>query len=362
MKNILVILVGGTICTTVNEKGTLSVSDKAGIQLKYNFENSNSLYAKEAAFDLTENLYILSENMTVDKWNKMIDIYREKTNAKRYDGVIFAHGTDTLAYSTAMFSMLLADTDIPVFFVSSNQRLESAKSNGDANFRYAVECICREIAPNVYVTYKNISDEQMYLHLGSRLEQCKNYSEDFYSVGALNITDISEHNYKEYFKILQDRFPSADRKPKVDTKAKLRLSNCVLNIQPYVGLNYDVYDYTKFLAILHGTYHSGTVCVQKSREESEYGDGSILHMIDVCSDKKLNVDIYVSPSKLEGEVYETVPAVKHHSEDENRVHFLYGTTNEAAYAKLVLAYSLYENQYEIESFMENQINFEFIYE
>ena len=50
--------------------------------------------------------------------------------------------------------MLLADTKIPVFFVSSNERLESSRSNGDANFRYAVECICRGIEPNVYVTYK----------------------------------------------------------------------------------------------------------------------------------------------------------------------------------------------------------------
>ena len=31
MKNILLILVGGTICTSINEKGNLSVSEEAGV-------------------------------------------------------------------------------------------------------------------------------------------------------------------------------------------------------------------------------------------------------------------------------------------------------------------------------------------
>ena len=37
MKNILLILVGGTICTALNEKGNLSVSEEAGILLKENY-------------------------------------------------------------------------------------------------------------------------------------------------------------------------------------------------------------------------------------------------------------------------------------------------------------------------------------
>ena len=49
MKNILLILVGGTICTALNEKGNLSVSEEAGILLKENYLKSdwslfNSLY------------------------------------------------------------------------------------------------------------------------------------------------------------------------------------------------------------------------------------------------------------------------------------------------------------------------------
>ena len=107
MKNILLVLVGGTICTSLNQHGTLSVNEKAGVKLKSNFENSNSPYAKKVNIDITENLFILSENITVEKWNLIIDTYRKYTENKKYDGIIFAHGTDTLAYSSALFSMLL---------------------------------------------------------------------------------------------------------------------------------------------------------------------------------------------------------------------------------------------------------------
>ena len=103
MKEILLVLVGGTICTACDENGILSIYEEAGVQLKANFENSASPYAKTAHIDLTENLMILSENMTVENWNRILSVYRTAVAKKRYDGVIFAHGPDTLAYSAALF-------------------------------------------------------------------------------------------------------------------------------------------------------------------------------------------------------------------------------------------------------------------
>ena len=192
MKKILLILVGGTICTALNEHGTLSISEGAGIKLIENFKSSGSPFKEDVEIIPTENLFILSENMSIPNWNLILDTYRKHLNTDNFDGVIFAHGTDTLAYSTSLFSLILANTDIPVFFVSSNARLDLERANGNDNFRYAVELICKGIEPNVYATYKNISDGRMYLHLGSRLEQCRNYSEDFFSQGAIDITEISD--------------------------------------------------------------------------------------------------------------------------------------------------------------------------
>jgi len=335
--------------------------------------------------------------MTVDKWNKIIDTYRKYVQASseqtggRYDGVIFAHGTDTLAYSAALFSLVLGNTDVPVFFVSSNARLDSGRANGNDNFRCAVECICRGITPNVYVSYKNISDGKMYLHLASRLQQCENYSEDFYSVGAMDVTAIDEDNYKEFFRVLEGQYPSTSRKSLVDVHGDWKLSDCVLMIKPYVGLNYDAFDYKQFKAVLHGTFHSGTACAEQTETacaagqteivcaadqteivcagqtdaepEFSYGKNSILRMIDICaslSDAGKSVDIYYSPSKLAGEVYDTVRIIGEHKVNGKGVNFLYGYTNEMAYAKILLAYSVFDSADDRKRFIETECCFEVI--
>ncbi len=349
MKKILLILVGGTICTALNEYGTLSISEGAGVKLIDNFKNSDSPFRDEVEIKQTENLFILSENMSIPNWNLMLDTYRKYINTQKFDGVIFAHGTDTLAYSTSLFSLILANTNIPVFFVSSNARLDSPRANGNDNFKYAVELICKGIEPNVYATYKNISDGRMYLHLGSRLEQCRNYSEDFFSQGAIDVSEFSDQALKE----IKEKYPQKEKSPLIDINGDWHLKNCVLKIEPYVGLDYDSFNYSKFSAILHGTYHSGTACAQPHNENS------VLHLIDTCEKGNSDIDIYLSPSKKSGEIYDTVRVIYSHEANKNKINFLYGCTNETAYAKLVLAYSIFKDKKDIDNFIKSQINFEF---
>ncbi len=351
MKNILLILVGGTICTALNEQGDLSVNKAMGSLLKSNFETSDSPYARNVHIELSENLYILSENMTVDKWNLILDTYRRHTKEKQYDGVIFAHGTDTLAYSAALFSQLFSGVDTPIFFVSAHERLTSPATNGNANFRCAVECICRGITPNVYVPYQNPSDGQLYLHLASHLRQCENYSDDFHSVDALNITSMTEDNYTDFFKEIEARYPKEKRISSIDLYGDWKLKPCVLMIEPYVGINYAAFDYAKFSAVLHGAFHSGTACADNK-------ENSILSLLDRCAETANGADVYFSPSILRKGTYETVSVIGAYTAKEKRFRFLYGYTKEVAYAKILIAYSLFDTDTERRNFIETERNFE----
>ena len=351
MSKILLILVGGTICTALNEKGTLSVNEKAGLALIENFKNSDSPFKNEVEITPTENLFILSENMTIEKWNLMIKTYKEYMAKDKFDGVIFAHGTDTLAYSASVFSLLLADSSVPVFFVSANARLDSSSSNGNYNFRFAAECIHKGIEPNVYVPYKNISDGRMKLHLASRLEQCPNYSDDFSSFGAIDMPGFTEEDYCALFQNVNALLKDKSRKKAEKPSGIVTLKNCVLKITPYVGIDYSVYNFKPFSAVLHGSFHSGTAC---ALSESEYG--SILKMQDMCAEE--NTDTYFSPSMCEGEIYDTVRIIAEHRKDDKKIHFLYGYTNEMAYAKLVMAYSLFDDKDEIKSYILTEQNYE----
>ena len=314
---ILVIPTGGTICTAENDRGTLSVESNAGIKIANHYQG-------DAVFFVCENLSFLSENMTVNKWNKILDAYRENITKDDFDGVIILHGTDTLAYTASLFSLVLKDTKIPVIFVSANKPLDDEQSNGYENFAQAVECIKDGITPNVYVTYKNISDGRMYIHHASRIRQCENYSEDFYSVA-----------------------PSDEKSaPTSPIPEDFTLKNCVMKITPYVGIDYADFDIKKYKAILHGAYHSGTVCTE---EDSH----SVTYLAEKC--KKCGVDLYISPARFTGKIYESAEKIK-------EVKSLYGMTDECAYAKLVVAYSLFDDETKIQEFIETEQNLEFIYE
>ncbi len=359
-KNILLILVGGTICTTLNDEGNLSVNDEAGTLLVSNFMESDSPYAAMVDIKASDNLYILSENMTIAKWNEIIATYRKEVAGQSYDGIIMAHGTDTLAYSAALFSMLLSGTDIPVFLVSANENLKSGRSNGNANFCCAVESVCRGIVPNVYVPYQNLSDGKMYLHLASRLRQCENYSEDFHSVGEMDLSGMTEENYVAYFEKIEKKYPLEKVKRVVDIFGDWKLKECILYLSPYVGINYAAYKYSAFSAVLHGTFHSGTACAQLSEHCDAYDEHSILYMMDQCFSLEKPVDVYFSPSILRKGTYETVATIGNHEVNGRKASFMYGYTYEMAYAKLVIAYSLFENEGERRQFLYGEWNYEVI--
>jgi L-asparaginase len=343
MKKILLFLSGGTICTMV--KDNLRVINKDAFSVLQDcFYKSDSKFASiDNLFKESENFEILSENMDISNWNILIkNLLKEFENIDDYCGIIIAHGTDTLSYSSALFSALLGKTDIPVFLVSSNAPIKSEGSNGADNFKVAVDLIMSGINPDIYVAYKN-SDERMYLHFASRLTACRNYSDDFYSTGMIDITDLSAEDINSIIpKSNNDKY-----KMLINEFNDKNLLPCVLKINPYVGLNYSAFDYSKYKAVLHTTYHSGTACVGGKN------DFSILTMIDKCNEK--SIPVFYSPAKSGGETYDSADTIKKY----DNVRFLYGMTDEMVYAKLLISFSLGFTSEEIDDFLSCDVSNEY---
>lgn len=335
-KKILVVLTGGTICSAIKENIRTLDTDYAKIALVNSYLNSDSPLRDEIEFEIGENFNTLSENMTIEIWNRILAYFRS-VDFESYDGVIIAHGTDTLAYTSSLLSVVLNGIDIPFFLVSSNAPLELSeeKANGYINFKCAAECIGYGIKSGVYVPYRNTEDHKLYLHLGSRLSQSRNYSEDFYSVGAILIEELN----KDVILQINNSFSSDPYKgePLLLKNHAHELYDCVLRIDPYVGINYNAYQYNNYKAVLHGSYHSGTTCVEKTATHPEYSDHSILYLLDKCSD--MGIDVYAAPIKSEGDVYDTVPIMLRHEKNGKHIIPLYGCTMEMAYVKLLIIYS-----------------------
>lgn len=331
-EKILVIMTGGTICSSVNDKNE-RFSDARNVRIVNEFISSGSEFSW-VEFDSITVLDILSENMTVDAWNVMLDVFRS-VEWDKYRGVIVLHGTDTLAYTASLLSLVLCGCGVPIMCVSAQLPLWENGTNGHDNFRKAAELIMKGIAPNVYAVYRN-SDGNTYVHYGAHLLQCKNYSNDFSSFDMMKAEDAV---------LCAEGF-------KTDTmlvNAFDRLMPCVMYISPYVGINYGSLCLDGVRAVIHGTYHSDTVCVEREGGEGEITDFSVLSLIKKC--RKCSIPLILAPCNGNAYAYEsTGDALR------NGACGVSGVTVETAYVKALVGCAMgYEGEMLCE-FMNTDIN------
>ena len=252
MKKILTVYTGGTIgCAPMGGQRELN-TELAKRYIALRFSQSDSQYAN-LCHSLFEDSCLthqtLSENMTLDKLQTIVDHIRQ-FDLTDYAGVMIMHGTDTLAYTAALLSMLLCDTPVPVMLISGAKPPMVDGTNANHNFRAGVELILGGIAPNVYVPYRN-TDTEVYLHLGSRIMQSRNFSDDFCSAGE-KIEVKNTQNLLDTCALL------SKARGKNPFGTTLRLHSSVLALQPCTGLDYGRITLDGVKAVVHGTYHSGT--------------------------------------------------------------------------------------------------------
>ncbi len=348
-KRILIVLTGGTICSFANKNGEQeSDTKKAETLIVENFRNGESAFRSEdtVKFETRRPLDILSENMTIRHWNTLLGKMK-KYDFSKYDGVIILHGTDTLAYTASLLSILLAGIQIPVFLISSQLPLYEKAANGNENFETAVEHIIKGIKPNIYVAYRNDevvdggSLSTMYIHYASHLLQCPNHSNNFYSADM--------HPLKK-----GDFFTGAQNKNCDMLLYKFdKLANCVLKIVPFVGIDYSRYSLRGIKAILHHTYHSSTMCVNPY---NNYTKDSIMYLKKRCDANAKKIDLFIEPCDKEiTYLYETTGTVLR-----SGVGTSWKTTSEMAYVKLLIGCALGYSGENLQNFIDSEINGEFI--
>ncbi len=290
MKKILLIYTGGTICTGFDgEKRSLNTHLAKSVLLE-NFFNINPVFREKAEEIFEDSAFLkehqtLSENMTLEKLH-LIAMHLASFPLEKYLGVMIMHGTDSLHFSANLFSFLFQHTPIPILFISGNRPPMDEKSNANANFCFAAEHLIKgDLPAGVFVPYQN-SDGKMYLHKGSTLLPCNNFSEDFYNADKANV-------------FCENNLPQKEEQKKVLAFSFQKLnSDSILLIFPYPGLNYETISLENIKAVIHGTYHSGTVCIHPE------GKNSLITFANRCKEK--SIPVFLSPSNLSPDQYDSV--------------------------------------------------------
>ena len=327
MNKILLILTGGTICSYENADGKRTTdAESAKYKIISEFRKSDSPF-NNVEFDTVMPLDTLSENMTLQKWNILLNELR-KVESEKYKGIIILHGTDTLAYSASLLSLVMSEKNLPVCLISSHSPVDCEGTNSNINFRTAVELIMGGIKPKVYAVYQN-SDGRTYLHYGAHLLQCGNYSNDFFSKDMFAVDDIEAV-------CAESKAFETDRNLLSEIK---ELNSKVILINPYVGLDYDNINLNGVSAVVHTTYHSQTVCVD--------GDtNSFAEFAKRC--KKEGVSLILTPCDENSYSYVSTASAL-----ENGVIPVSGMTDEMVYAKTVIGCSLGYKGNELTEFLNN---------
>lgn len=365
---------GGTICSAPNSNGkNVSDADSTSLILidHYRKESASPFRDKTDFETVSLDTDILSENMTTDVWLEILQKFKKDILPKNYRGVIVLHGTDTLAFTSSFLSMALAGINIPVMMVSAQLSLNNKMTNGHANFRAAVELIMNGIAPNVYAVYRNEKNEQngkhepgdLLVHYGSHLLQCPNGSNNFHSRDEMTVPDAGNARLDDCicFNEKCGSESGPDNYPEVSED-----SASVCLIRPHTGLDYSEINLEGKRIVIHGTYHSESVCIGRhiygkavdKKEEKHYcldeiiekdRRYSILYLLEECSKK--GIPVFLAPCDKDAAAYSTTANAIFRGAIP-----LKGITLEAAYAKAVLGCFLGKQGDEFDDFMSTPIN------
>ena len=187
MPKVTIISTGGTIASRVDYRTgavrpALSASDLYSVVPEL---------SDIATIDAEILFSIFSEDMTSKHWTELA-----KTVAKRIergeDGVIVAHGTDTMGYTAAALSFALQDLPVPVILVGSQRSADRPSSDAATNLTGAVTAAAKApFAEVALAMHEAPSDKAIVLHRGTKVRKCHTSRRDtFKSINAQPLAKV----------------------------------------------------------------------------------------------------------------------------------------------------------------------------
>jgi len=115
---------------------------------------------------------VFSENMTPQLWVKIGRAIAKEINSGA-DGVVVAHGTDTMGYTAAALSFMLKDLFRPVVLVGSQRSSDRPSSDAALNLINAVIVAARSDIAEVCVAMHGTTDDDFcIIHRGTKVRKC----------------------------------------------------------------------------------------------------------------------------------------------------------------------------------------------
>ena len=289
---ILVVFTGGTISSRFAD-GAFAMSHAPFLLL-------DGIPAEEYQFVTYEPLQVFSENMTPEMLLDLFGSIYKFIADQTFDGMIIAHGTDTLAYTAQLSDILLAGLGFPVVIMGSKRPLEDPRNDGKPNFLNALALI-RQVVSGVYVVSR-VSDGTDYVHAAGLIMQADAQTDDFQSYkgrffGVFREGELAKNSG---FSRQAHAYDTQGLLAKASGLLVDPLHMTVMMLDACVGTNYRTLNMTspEFTYVLQRLYHSGTACTAPG--QSPY---SLLYLQNLCRDNQKR--LFIAPIESERIPYTT---------------------------------------------------------
>lgn len=174
----------------------------------------------------------LSENLVTKDWTTIARGVASEIR-KGVDGVVVAHGTDTLGFTAAALSFALQDLPVPVVLVGSQRSSDRPSSDAAMNLIGATDLAARADAAEVMVVmHGETGDSYLLAHRGTRVRKLHTSRRDaFKSVNSHPLFKVQDTTTTELSQPLLRR--EKDRKLRV----KPRFEERVALLKTYIGMD-----------------------------------------------------------------------------------------------------------------------------
>jgi len=291
LPKILLLSTGGTIASKVDYR-TGAVTP---VLTAKELNSSVPELAEIANIDAEVLFSEYSENIMPEHWVKIAEKL-DQLSKSDYSGIIIAHGTDTMHYTSSFLSFALSGYPIPIALVGSQRSSDRASSDAALNLIGAVRFLLECKTNGVYVVmHQDENDEVIACHFGTRVR--KNHTSKrgaFQTIGDMPAFFVVNGNIQR--NNLKDFFKEKEYKSRINLKTNVALIKYHPGYDPILFEKILGMDYQAIIFEGTGLGHIGKTMydvVKKAKEK-----GVFLGMTSQCIDGRVRMTVYESGRDL----------------------------------------------------------------
>jgi len=291
LPKILLLSTGGTIASKVDYRTGAVTPVLSAEELNSSVPELSKIANIDAEVLFSE----YSENIMPEHWIKIAEKLKDHS-ASDYSGIIIAHGTDTMHYTSSFLSFALAGFPIPIALVGSQRSSDRASSDAALNLIGAIKFLIGCKTNGVYIVmHQDENDETVACHLGTRVR--KNHTSKrgaFQTIGDdpafIVVNDQVQRNTKyDFFKVKEFQ-------PRIKINTKVALVKYHPGYDPSLLEKIIEMNYSGIIFEGTGLGHIGKTMYENVKKANE--KGIFLGMTSQCIDGRVRMTVYESGRDL----------------------------------------------------------------